>query len=119
MHAVLQLIDHIHRVPGRILLGIHHALDHRIFHVCKTVRKLFHLNDLIKESINIPILTTFLESRVQVGTNNPFVEFCASDVFETVQRILVSVVFDEAEAARCLLESVKSHHEAFNLAASK
>jgi hypothetical protein len=57
-----------------------------------------------------PVLPAFLKSWVQVCPYDSLIEFRSSDVFHAIQRILVSVVFDEAEAAGSLLEAIKAHY---------
>lgn len=66
---------------------------------------------------NIPVLSSLLEARIQIRPDDSLVEFCATNVFQTVQSVLVRVVFDEAKATRSLVESIKAHHEAFDLTA--
>jgi hypothetical protein len=58
------------------------------------------------------ILTAFCETLVQITTDNPLVELGPSDVFQTVERILMSVIFNEAESARSFLNPVQSHDQA-------
>lgn len=63
------------------------------------------------------VLPAFDEARVQIGANDTFIEFGSANVFHAVQRFLVGVIFDKAEAARCLLESIQAHDETFDLTA--
>lgn len=65
---------------------------------------------------DVPILSPFFESRIQVGPNYSLIKLSASDVFQAIQGILVTVVFDEAKATGSLVEPVESHDKPFNLA---
>lgn len=66
---------------------------------------------------NIPILSSFLETRVQICPDNPFIELRATNVLQTIQSVLMGVVFDKAEATRGLVVPVESHYKALNLTA--
>jgi hypothetical protein len=59
------------------------------------------------------VLSSFHEPFVEIGTDDALVEFCAANVFHAVESVLVGVVFDEAETAGGLLETVESHYQAF------
>ena len=63
------------------------------------------------------ILPALGEALIQIRANNALVQLGAANVLHAVERILVGVVLDEAEAARRLLEAVEAHDEALNLAA--
>jgi hypothetical protein len=63
------------------------------------------------------ILPSLRKALVQVRANDALVQLRAANVLHAVQRILVCVVLDEAEAARCLLEAVQAHDQALDLAA--
>lgn len=63
------------------------------------------------------VLAALLEAGVQVGAHDALVELGAADVLHAVERVLVGVVFDEAEAARRLGEAVQPHDQPFDLAA--
>jgi hypothetical protein len=63
------------------------------------------------------ILSAFLKARVEICSDDALVELCASDVLHAVERILMGVVFDEAEATGRLLETVKAHDETLDIAA--
>ena len=63
-----------------------------------------------------PILSALDEAFIQIRSDQAFVKFGAADVFHAIQRILMSVVLDKAEAAGCLLEAVEAHDEALDLA---
>ena len=67
--------------------------------------------------LSSPVLPAFGEALIQVGTDDAFVEFGAANVFHAVQGVLVCVVLDKAEAARCLLEAIEAHDEALDFAA--
>lgn len=58
---------------------------------------------------NSPILPSFLEARVEIRADDALVEFGAADVLHAVQRVLVVVVFHEAEAAGGFVEAVEAH----------
>jgi hypothetical protein len=66
---------------------------------------------------NIPILSSFLEARIQIRPDNSLIEFCATDIFQAVKGILVRVVFNEAKATWCFVEPIESHNKAFDLTA--
>jgi hypothetical protein len=63
------------------------------------------------------ILPALGESLIQIGSNNALIQLGAANVLHAVERILMGVVLDEAEAARCLLEAVKAHDEALDFPA--
>lgn len=63
------------------------------------------------------ILSTLREALVEIRPDDPLIQLGAADVLQAVQRVLVGVVFDEAEAARRLREPIEAHHEALDLAA--
>ncbi len=63
-----------------------------------------------------PILPAFTKALVQVTPYDPFIQLRAPDILQTIQRILVSIVLDETETARCLGEAIQTHDEAFELA---
>src|SRR6266480_4624624 len=63
-----------------------------------------------------PILSALDEAFIQVRSDQAFVQFGAADVFHAIQRILMGVVLDKAEAAGCLLEAVEAHDKALDLA---
>lgn len=67
--------------------------------------------------MHIPILSTLCKTLVEIGTDDALVELGASNIFHAIERVLVSVVFDEAEAARRLLEAIKTHNQALDLTA--
>ena len=68
-------------------------------------------------ALSTAILPSLGEALVQIGPDDALVELGAANVLHAVERILVCVVLDEAEAARCLLEAVQAHDEALDLAA--
>lgn len=63
------------------------------------------------------VLAALLEARVQVGADDALVQLGATDVLEAVQRVLVRVVLDEAEAARRLVKAVQAHDQPLDLSA--
>jgi hypothetical protein len=63
------------------------------------------------------ILTALLETRVQIGADDALVQLSAANVLETVEGVLVCVVFDKTESAGRLAETVEAHDEPFDLAA--
>lgn len=68
---------------------------------------------------HIPVLPSLLESRVEICPDNSLVELGATNIFQAIQRILVRVVFDKAEAAGGFVVSVEAHNEALDLSASE
>ena len=63
------------------------------------------------------ILSTFQEAGIEIGSDQTLVELGTSNVLQAVQRILVCIVFDEAEAAGGFLESVEAHNNPFDFTA--
>lgn len=63
------------------------------------------------------VLSSFLETRVQVRPDNALIQLAAPDIFHAVQRVLMGIVLHEAEAAGGLVEPVEAHHQALDLAA--
>jgi hypothetical protein len=64
-----------------------------------------------------PVLPALGEALVQIGADDALVQLGPANVLHAVERVLVGVVLDEAEATGRLLETVEAHNEAFNLAA--
>ena len=64
-----------------------------------------------------PILPALRKPLVQIRPDDPLVQLGAADVQQTVQRVLMGVVLDEAEAAGGLVEAVEAHDEPLDLAA--
>lgn len=58
------------------------------------------------EACYIPILAAFTESFVQICADHTFIQLRPSNVLHAIQRVLVSVVFDEAETTWRLLEAI-------------
>ena len=56
--------------------------------------------------VNLPILSSLLKARVQICTYYPLIKLGTPNVFHTVQRILMIVVFDEAKSTRCLVKAI-------------
>jgi hypothetical protein len=63
------------------------------------------------------ILPALRKTLIQITTDNPLVQLGAADVFHAVQRVLVRVVLDKAEAAGRLVEPVEAHDQALDAAA--
>jgi len=63
------------------------------------------------------ILPPFFKPGIQISADDPLIQLGAADVLHGVQRILVRVVLDEAEAARGLGEAVEAHDQPLDLAA--
>lgn len=64
------------------------------------------------------ILSPFLEARIEIGSNETFVQLGTTNVLQTVECVLMCVIFDEAEATGSLLEAIEAHDDSFNLTAS-
>jgi hypothetical protein len=64
-----------------------------------------------------PVLSTLLESRIQIRADDAFVQFGAAHILHSIQRVGMGVVLDEAKAAGGLIEAVKAHDQTFDLAA--
>jgi hypothetical protein len=62
-------------------------------------------------------LSALREALIQIGPYDTFVKFRPPNVLHAIQRILMSVVFDEAEAARGLLVAVEPHDKALDFTA--
>lgn len=62
------------------------------------------------------VLPSLRKPLVQIAPDNPLVQLRAADVLQTIQRVLVRVVLDEAEAAGRLVEAVQPHDEALETA---
>lgn len=67
---------------------------------------------------HVPVLTALGESLVKVSTDDALIELGTANVLHAVERILMAVVFDEAETAGSLLVAVQTHDEALDLTAS-
>jgi hypothetical protein len=108
---VLRTLFHILLYLDRTRLCTHLSLVHLIF------------RDYIAVSIrltivpNSPILSSFYESLIQIGSDYSIVQLGSSNVLHAIQRVLMCVVFDKAESAWCLLEAIKTHDQTLNLAA--
>lgn len=61
-------------------------------------------------ALSTSVLPALGETLVQIRPNDTLIELSAANVLHAIQRILVCVVFDEAEPAWRLLKSVKTHH---------
>ena len=68
-------------------------------------------------ALSATVLSTLVEALIQIGTDNTLVELCAANVLQAIEGVLMGVVLDKAETARCLLETVKAHDQALDLAA--
>jgi hypothetical protein len=62
-------------------------------------------------------LSTLVEALVEICTDDALVELCAANVLQAVESVLVGVVLDKAETAGGLLETIKAHDQALDLAA--
>ena len=69
----------------------------------------------LSSTLSASILSTLDESGIPIGTNKPVIESCAINVAHGVLGIGSRVVFDEAEAARCLLVAVEAHYDALDV----
>lgn len=69
----------------------------------------------LSTGLSSAVLSALFKTRVQIGTDDALVELGASNVLHTVESILVSVVFDEAEATWGLVESVEPHDQSLDL----
>lgn len=96
---------HSHRDQGRIPPGTHRGPDHPIYHVYQRQQPARSRIPIIY----IPVLPTLLEARIQIRPDDSLVQLCATNVFQTVQRILMGVIFDEAKSAGGLVVPVKAH----------
>ncbi len=65
------------------------------------------------------ILSAFDESRIPIGPNDPVVQTSPVHVSHRLFCVCARVVFDEAEAARGLLEPVQSHDDPFHVARAR
>ena len=68
-------------------------------------------------ALTAPILPALREALVKIAPDDPLVQLRAADVLHAVQRVLVRVVLDEAEAAGRLVEAVQAHDQALDAAA--
>lgn len=68
-------------------------------------------------ALSTTILPALVEALIEIGTDDALVELCAANVLEAVESVLVSVVLDKAETTGSLLETVKTHDQALDLAA--
>lgn len=66
-----------------------------------------------------PVLAALNESGVPIDAHNSIVQTCAIHISHRIFGIVSQIVFDEAEAARCLLEFVQSHDDATDVAAPR
>jgi hypothetical protein len=68
-------------------------------------------------TLTTAILPALGKSLIQIRPDNALVELGAANVLHAVERVLVCVVLDEAEATGRLLKAVKAHDEALDLTA--
>lgn len=66
---------------------------------------------------DMPILPALGKALVEISSDDTLIQLGAANVLHAVERVLVGVVLDEAEATGCLLESIETHHEALDLSA--
>ena len=102
-------LDHTHR-------GIHLAPDLQTFLVCSLLLDKNSASRL--QELHIPILSTLLKARIQICTNYAFIQLSASNIFHTIQGVLVIVVLDEAKSTWCLVKSIQAHYKSFDLSTS-
>jgi len=65
------------------------------------------------------ILTALFKPRIEVGSDQAFIELCTSNVFQAIEGVLVGVILDETEATGRLLKSVQTHDDALDLTTSE
>lgn len=70
-------------------------------------------------SSDLPILTALGETLIQISTDDTLVQLGAANVLHAVQRVLVVVVFDEAEPAWSLLVAVETHDKSLYFTTSE
>lgn len=97
---------HSHHGQGRIPRGTRRGPDHPIYHVYQRQQPA----PLRNQIIYIPVLPTLLEARIQIRPDNSLIQLCAANVFQTVQRILMGVVLDEAKSAGGLVVPIQTHN---------
>jgi hypothetical protein len=114
---------------GSSLFFFRHAVDSSSFLIIVLVRVRLSISTsarVVFIPVLIPNLTTALSASIlpalgktliQIRPNHALVQLCAANVLHAVQRILVGVILDEAEAAGRLLEAVEAHDEALDFAA--
>lgn len=122
--AAHRMHGHSHHGQDRTPRGTHREPVHQTFHVYNHMLAAVHAIDFPKLLPvtcfdHVPILSALLESRVQIGSNNSFIQLGASNVLQAVQGILVGVVFNEAESAGCLVETIEAHDQSLDLAAPR
>jgi hypothetical protein len=71
----------------------------------------------LPSTLSASILPALREPLVQITADNPLVELRAAHVLHAIQRVFVSIVLDEAEAAGSFVEAVQSHDEPLDAAA--
>jgi hypothetical protein len=68
-------------------------------------------------TLSTSILSALCEPLIQIRPDDALIQLGTANVLHAVQRVLVRVVLNEAEAARCLLEAVEAHDQALDFAA--
>jgi hypothetical protein len=66
----------------------------------------------------LPILPAFLEAGIQIRADDTLVQLGSANVLHAVESVLVVVIFDKAETAGGLLESIEAHDKSLDLATS-
>lgn len=67
---------------------------------------------------NVPVLSTLLESRVQISPNYALIQFRSSNILHAVERVLMSIVLNKAKAAGCFRKPIETHDKSFDLSTS-
>lgn len=60
-------------------------------------------------TLSSAVLSPIYEAFVEICPDKSLVQLCAANVLEAVKRVLMIVIFHEAEAAGCLLETIQPH----------
>lgn len=108
------MLDHNRPGQDRILLGIRRGLG---LQICLDYHR--SVSSLERAPCDVPVLSPFFEARIQVCPDYSLVKLRAPDVFQTVEGILVTVIFNEAEATGGFVKPVEAHDKSFNLATPK
>ena len=66
----------------------------------------------------LPELSSFLESRVEICSDYPFIELGTSDILHAIQSILMRVVLNKAEPTWCFIEPIQAHYQSLDLPTS-
>lgn len=71
-----------------------------------------------RRTADLPVLSAFLEARIEISPYDPLIELGPANVFHAVQSILVCIVLHEAKTAGRFIESVKAHYQSLDLSTS-